>query len=108
LFWDATAQHGVLVKDPYRYFENIKSPEVQTWLKGQGEYARGTLDRIALRDDLEKRITELTVANGKPVLLRLDMQAGHGMGNTATQRNAMSADIYSFLLWQIGKTRLKR
>jgi peptidylprolyl isomerase len=31
------------------------------------------------------------------------MQAGHGMGSTANQRNAMAADIYSFLLWQMGK-----
>ena len=43
----------------------------------------------------------------KPILLRLDMQAGHGMGSTATQRNAMSADIYAFLLWQMGKVSLK-
>jgi prolyl oligopeptidase len=43
----------------------------------------------------------------KPVLLRLDMQAGHGMGSTATQRNAMLADIYVFLLWQMGKASLK-
>jgi prolyl oligopeptidase len=42
-------------------------------------------------------------SSGKPVLLRLDAQAGHGIGSTATQRNAMEADIYSFLLWQMGK-----
>ncbi|MDB5873282.1 MAG: Prolyl oligopeptidase, partial [Ramlibacter sp.] len=42
-------------------------------------------------------------SSGKPVLLRIDAQAGHGMGSTATQRFAMSADIYSFLLWQMGK-----
>ena len=45
--------------------------------------------------------------SGKPVLLRLDMQAGHGVGSTATQRYALSADIYGFLLWQMGKTELK-
>ena len=45
--------------------------------------------------------------SGKPVLLRLDMQAGHGMGSTATQRYAMAADIYSFLLWQMDKATLK-
>ena len=44
-------------------------------------------------------------SSGKPVLLRLDAQAGHGMGSTATQRQAYSADIYSFLLWQMGKRR---
>jgi prolyl oligopeptidase len=41
--------------------------------------------------------------SGKPILLRLDAQAGHGVGSTATQRYALSADIYSFLLWQMGK-----
>jgi prolyl oligopeptidase len=41
--------------------------------------------------------------SGKPVLLRLDLQAGHGMGSTATQRYAQAADIYSFLLWQMGQ-----
>ena len=40
-------------------------------------------------------------------LLRLDLEAGHGMGSTATQRNAQAADIYAFLLWQMGKTTLK-
>ena len=46
-------------------------------------------------------------ASGKPILLRLDMQAGHGIGSTATQRYALSADIFSFLLWQMGKAALK-
>ena len=32
--------HGVAVKDPYRYLESIKTPEVQAWLKGQGDAAR--------------------------------------------------------------------
>jgi prolyl oligopeptidase len=59
--------HGVVVKDPYRYFEEVKSPEVQTWLKAQGAFARETLDKIDVRDQLEKRITELTSANGDAV-----------------------------------------
>jgi prolyl oligopeptidase len=42
-------------------------------------------------------------ASGRPVLLRLDMQAGHGMGSTVTQRNAATADQYAFMLWQMGK-----
>ena len=59
--------HGVVVKDPYRYFENVKAPEVQTWLRAQGEYSRGVLDQIAVRDGLEKRLTELTSANGDAI-----------------------------------------
>ena len=50
---------------------------------------------------------QAATTSSNPILLRLDMQAGHGIGSTATQRNAMSADIYSFLLWQMGKTTLK-
>ena len=50
---------------------------------------------------------QAATTSGRPILLRLDRQAGHGMGSTATQRNAMSADIFSFLLWQMGKAALK-
>ena len=59
--------HGVVVKDPYRYFENVKAPEVQTWLRAQGAYSREMLDKIAVRDGLEKRLTELTSANGDAI-----------------------------------------
>jgi prolyl oligopeptidase len=41
--------------------------------------------------------------SGKPVLLRVDEQAGHGIGSTAQQAFSQRADIYSFLLWQFGK-----
>jgi prolyl oligopeptidase len=41
-----------------------------------------------------------TNRNAKPTLLRLDYDAGHGVGSTKSQRNAELADIYSFLLWQ--------
>ncbi len=47
------------------------------------------------------------VKDPRPALLRLDMQAGHGVGSTLNQRQALSADIQSFLLWQMGKTKLK-
>ena len=42
-----------------------------------------------------------------PLRTPFDRAGVHGMGSTATQRNAMSADIYSFLLWQMGKATLK-
>lgn len=40
--------------------------------------------------------------DAKPVLLRLDYDAGHGIGSSRAQRDAELADIYSFLLWQFG------
>ena len=56
-----------------------------------------------------KAAARLQVAStsGKPILLRLDGQAGHGVGSTAEQGYSKQADIYSFLLWQFGKTTLK-
>jgi prolyl oligopeptidase len=40
--------------------------------------------------------------SGKPVLLRLDYDAGHGIGNTKKQQLEERADMYAFLLWQMG------
>lgn len=40
--------------------------------------------------------------DARPVLLRLDYDAGHGTGSSRAQRNEEMADIYSFLLWQFG------
>jgi prolyl oligopeptidase len=40
--------------------------------------------------------------SGKPVLLRVDSDSGHGHGTPRTQRDEETADIYSFLLWQFG------
>jgi prolyl oligopeptidase len=41
-------------------------------------------------------------ASGKPVLLRLDYDAGHGIGNTKAQQQQERADMFSFLLWNMG------
>ena len=43
-------------------------------------------------------------ASGKPVLLRVDFDAGHGVGSTRSQSDALAADMYSFVLWQTGVT----
>ena len=50
---------------------------------------------------------QAATTSGKPILMRLDGQAGHGIGSTAQQGFSKQADIYSFLLWQFGKMGLK-
>ena len=42
---------------------------------------------------------------GAPVLMRVDFDAGHGIGSTREQVLAQYADIYSFLFWQLGKAK---
>ncbi len=45
---------------------------------------------------------EAATTSGKPVLLRVDYEAGHGIGSTKKQREEQTADIWSFLFWQFG------
>jgi prolyl oligopeptidase len=45
---------------------------------------------------------QAATTSGKPVLLRVDFDAGHGYGSTKKQRNEELADTFAFLLWQLG------
>jgi prolyl oligopeptidase len=40
--------------------------------------------------------------SGKPVLMRLDYDSGHGIGNTKAQALDERADTFAFVLWQTG------
>jgi prolyl oligopeptidase len=45
----------------------------------------------------------LASGSSKPVLLRIDEQAGHGIGSTKTQTDQLTADWMSFIFWRAGK-----
>lgn len=46
---------------------------------------------------------QAATTSGRPILLRVDYDAGHGfMASSRAQSNALLADQYSFLLWQLG------
>lgn len=45
---------------------------------------------------------QAATSSGKPILLRVDYDAGHGFGSTKTQREEEMADEMSFMLWQFG------
>jgi prolyl oligopeptidase len=45
---------------------------------------------------------QAATGSGKPILLRVDYDAGHGLGSTKTQREQELADEMSFCLWQFG------
>ena len=51
--------HGVEVKDPYRWLEDAKSPEVQTWMKDQDALTRSELTKMSERAALAGRLKEL-------------------------------------------------
>jgi prolyl oligopeptidase len=45
---------------------------------------------------------QAATSSKRPVLLRVDYDAGHGMGSTRNQHDVEFADEMSFLLWQFG------
>jgi prolyl oligopeptidase len=47
---------------------------------------------------------QASTSSGKPILLRVDYDAGHGIGSTKSQRDIELADELAFLFWQLGVT----
>ena len=93
--------HGLLamsavhqVKDDTKYpavmlMHGVNDPRVEVWQSA----------KMAAR----LQAATSNVPNASPVLLRLDYDAGHGVGSTRNQRNAELADIYAFMLWQFNE-----
>jgi prolyl oligopeptidase len=51
--------HGETVRDPYRWLEDEKSPEVQKWMDEQNAAARKVLDALPGRSELDARLKKL-------------------------------------------------
>ena len=56
---------GRKISDPYRWMEDSKNPEFQSWMKAQAGYASANLDRLRTRAELLKRLEELSNANAE-------------------------------------------
>ncbi|GLR67043.1 prolyl oligopeptidase [Acidocella aquatica] len=50
---------------------------------------------------------QAATASGNPVLLRVEDDAGHGIGSTRAQRDAQTADIIAFIMWRTGDPRFQ-
>ncbi len=55
--------HGVEVRDPYRWLEDEKSPEVRSWLKNQDQMARAYLGALPGRAAIARRLQQLYYAD---------------------------------------------
>lgn len=64
----------------------INDPRVEPWMSAK----------------MTARLQAAT-ASGRPVLLRVDYDAGHGIGSTKEQHQRLLADEWAFLLWQMGE-----
>ena len=87
---------GLLAMDAYHKVKGgVKYPAVM--------FTQGINDtRVAPWESakMAARLQAATVSS-KPVLLRIDFDAGHGFGSTKKQRNEENADVYAFLFQQL-------
>jgi prolyl oligopeptidase len=51
--------HGTKVNDPYRWMEDSKSPDLQSWIEAENKITGAYLDGIPQRDQIKARLTEL-------------------------------------------------
>jgi prolyl oligopeptidase len=58
---------GTKIIDNYRYFENLKDPDVQRWMKAQADYTRQTLDSLPGYPAMLARIAELLASTPEDV-----------------------------------------
>ena len=45
---------------------------------------------------------QAATTSGRPILLRVEYEGGHGLGSTRAQRDVETGDVFSFVLWQAG------
>jgi prolyl oligopeptidase len=51
--------NGVKVADPYRWLEQLDSPETRDWVKAEANLTDSYLEKIPVRQSLQRRLTEL-------------------------------------------------
>jgi prolyl oligopeptidase len=51
---------GTKVADPYRWMEDVDSPEVKQWVDAENTLTRGYLDKVPGRDAIKSRLMALT------------------------------------------------
>jgi prolyl oligopeptidase len=50
---------GVKVADPYRWLEQLDSPETRSWVEAEAKFSDSYLDKIPRRESIKRRLTEL-------------------------------------------------
>ena len=51
--------HGTIVRDPYRWLEDVDAPETLEWIQQQNKLTFSILEKIPARETISKRLTEL-------------------------------------------------
>ena len=92
---DVQGFKNLYAMDAYQHIENgVKYP---AWL-----LTTGLQDPRVAPWEAAKTAARLQEAGASPVLLRIEEQAGHGLGTTRTTRDAEEADLAAFIFWRAG------
>ena len=94
--------HGLFAMDAYQHVhDGVKYPSVLL--------TTGLHDPRVAPWEPTKMTARLqaATASDNPVLLRVDTDAGHGIGSTRMQRDIETADIIAFILWRTGDPRFQ-
>ncbi len=51
--------HGTILNDPYRWLEDVNSPETLNWIEAQNKLTFSYLEQIPLREQIRQRLTAL-------------------------------------------------
>ena len=51
--------HGTIVQDPYRWLEDLESPETAEWIAAQNQVTASYLDQIPRREQIKERLTQI-------------------------------------------------
>ena len=99
-FGDATLPEDFKFMFPLDAYQRVKDGTVYPAVLG----ITGANDPRVAPWIVAKMIARLQAAtsSGKPVVLRVDFDAGHGIGSSRTQALDERADEWAFLLWQLG------
>jgi prolyl oligopeptidase len=89
--------HGLYAMGPYFHVRDGTAYPAVLFTNGANDprVAPWEVTKMAAR-------VQAATRSGRPVLLRVDYDAGHGIGSTARQYEAETADLWSFALWQTG------
>jgi prolyl oligopeptidase len=94
--------HGLLAMDAYQHVhDGVKYPSVLL--------TTGLNDPRVAPWEATKMTARLqaATASNNPVLLRVEADAGHGIGSTRAQRDRETADLIAFILWRTGDPRFQ-
>lgn len=82
----ADTWHNVTVKDPYRWLEYIKSPEVISWFKAQANFTDSVLSKLTYTDMLFKELKKLDVSQPEQKF------GARSIGNSLIYNNVNQSD----------------